>query len=141
MLRCKGSELRPNQVLTGLNELCPARESSVADVGIILNGHRFKVGNIMDAWLQCEIGQGQFSFERAVQGRRADGREFSLFAPEESVKSQQSTSSATRFVPGRVRVRVVDRLGERAVVRLPAEAFEDGYLVTVSTRDLKEAIH
>ncbi|MDZ4684569.1 MAG: hypothetical protein SH850_05720 [Planctomycetaceae bacterium] len=95
----------------------------------------------MDAWLQCEIGQGQFSFERAVQGRRADGREFSLFAPEESVKSQQSTSSATRFVPGRVRVRVVDRLGERAVVRLPAEAFEDGYLVTVSTRDLKEAIH
>jgi hypothetical protein len=57
---------------------------------------------------------------------------FSLFAPKEVVSAPVGASEGV----GAIRVAVVDRRGGLALVRLPAQTFENGHHVTVSESEL-----
>jgi hypothetical protein len=85
----------------------------------------------MDAWLQCEVGKGQFPNEFAVQGRKADGKKFSAFVPDEFVKCEHSPVG-WEFVPGKIKVKSLETKNDKTLVQLPREAFEDGYYISVS---------
>ncbi len=78
-------------------------------------------------WLPCSVSPGQFPSEYAVSGTQYNGKGFSLFAPREMVRSVAPAAD------GWVQVQVVDRKGDLALVRLPAESFENGQYVTVQT--------
>ena len=83
-------------------------------------------------WLTCSISPGQFPTEYAVAGTQHNGVPFSLFAPKEAVSAPPGGVEGSGFV----RVEVVDRRDGLALVRLPAQTFENGYHVTVSEAEL-----
>lgn len=83
-------------------------------------------------WLSCTVSPGQFPTEFAVSGRQFNGKSFSLFAPRESVHPPVAGDDG----PGTVMVEVVERKGELALVKLPAQTFENGSLVTVKAIEL-----
>ncbi len=85
-------------------------------------------------WLPCSVSPGQFPTEYAVSGMQYNGKGFSLFAPQETVVPPPSGEGE-----GLVQVEVVDRRGELALVRLPAQSFENGQHVTVSGKTLQAA--
>ena len=83
-------------------------------------------------WLACSVSQGQFPTEYAIAGTQHDGSPFSLFAPKETVSAPVGANEG----PGAVRVVVIDRRDGLALVRLPAQTFENGHHVTVSEAEL-----
>lgn len=90
----------------------------------------------MDAWLNCEIGPGQFPGEVSARGVSSDGNRFSLFVDEERVRVPSPVKNTS--MPGRIRVRVVASDASQRLVRLPAESFEMGLFVTVQAAQLQE---
>jgi hypothetical protein len=76
-------------------------------------------------WLPCSVSRGQFPSEYAVAGTQFNGKGFSLFAPREVVQS------VTPAGDGWMQVDVVDRKGDLALIRLPAQTFENGQYITV----------
>jgi hypothetical protein len=86
----------------------------------------------MDAYLMCSADNGQFPDEFSLKGNTASGEAFSLFAPKEYVKPDPSGEAGS----ARVRVSVLERDGERALVRLPAQTLENGATVIVSNDQL-----
>jgi hypothetical protein len=85
-------------------------------------------------WLPCLVSPGQFPNEYAVSGTQHNGKGFSLFAPREAV-----VAPAAGEGEGLLRVEVADRRGDLALVRLPAQTFENGQHVTVDARTLQPA--
>lgn len=83
-------------------------------------------------WLACSISPGQFPTEFAVAGTQYNGVPFSLFAPKDAVSAPDGATEGW----GAVRVTVIDRRGGLALVRLPAQTFENGHHVTVSESEL-----
>jgi hypothetical protein len=83
-------------------------------------------------WLMCSISPGQFPTEYAVSGTQYNGAPFSLFASGESVVPPVGAIEGL----GAVRVQVIDRRDGLALVRLPAQTFENGHHVTVSESEL-----
>ena len=93
-------------------------------------------GSFMESWLTCRVGLGQFSSEFSVEAERHDGSRFSLFAPIEDVEVER-TPNADESLPGLLQVNVMRKDSDRVLVRLPREAFEAGYYVTVRPSDLQ----
>ena len=83
----------------------------------------------MTAWLRCRVTEGMLPQEFAVVTSTSDGQEVSLFAPSEYVQRER----------GLLRVTVVERLRDRAMIYLPASPFEvPSRTVTVSSGQLVE---
>jgi hypothetical protein len=89
----------------------------------------------MEMWLPCSVSAGQFPTEVAVSGTQHNGKPFSLFAPNEMVSATAEPSK------GLLRVELVDRKGGLALVRLPAQTFENGQFVTVNADELQPGTH
>ena len=85
-------------------------------------------------WLPCSVSYGQFPNEYAVAGTQYNEKGFSLFAPKETVSAPNSGEGE-----GLIEVEVVDRRGELALVRLPAQTFENGQHVTVNATTLQSS--
>jgi hypothetical protein len=86
-------------------------------------------------WLPVSVSPGQFPNEYAVSGTQHGGKGFSLFAPNEKVAAPASGEGE-----GLMQVEVIDRRGDLALVRLPAESFETASRhVTVDARTLQTA--
>lgn len=83
-----------------------------------------------EGWLDCRVSPGQFSVEYAVCGTLYNGGGFSLFAPCEDVECE-GTPSWDEPLTGRLRVKILNQKDEKQLVRLPREALENGYFVTV----------
>lgn len=79
----------------------------------------------MDTWLECSISAGQFSNEHAVTVETESGP-VSLFAGNADV--DEST--------GRIRVKVVDKRNDKALVFLPKPPLEHGQHITVNIGQL-----
>ena len=90
----------------------------------------------METWLKCKVSPGQFSVEYAVQARDFQGKGFSLFAPTETIEVGQEPSHDSS-VSGFMHVEIISDEGDRTLIRLPREAFELGYYVTVSPDQLE----
>lgn len=90
----------------------------------------------MEYWLKCRVSPGQFSVEYAIQGVAFDGTRFSLFAPQESVETE-SEPTGSEPVQGVLKVDVVQSENGKTLIRLPREAFEAGYFVTVGSANLE----
>ena len=86
--------------------------------------------------IPCEVGVGQFGSEFAISGKSADGSAFSLFAPEDYVDWDEAPTE-TRTVGGWLRVLVVEKQGNRVLVRLPRQAMENGEFITVREDQLE----
>lgn len=85
----------------------------------------------MDTFLRCKISRGQFSREVAVRGATFDGTGYSLFAEKDDVEFDGPLQGFEE-VDGWMRVEVLQEERGLALVRLPAEAFENGYFLTVN---------
>ena len=85
-----------------------------------------------EGWIDCTVSPGQFSVEYAVCGTLYNGGGFSLFAPREDVECE-GTPSWDEPLTGRLRVKLLQEKDEKQLVRLPREALENGYVVTVKT--------
>jgi hypothetical protein len=88
----------------------------------------------MDAWLECEVSAGQFSTEAAVRGKNYNGKEFSLFAPIDDVRSHKELGR--EWEPGVVRIDVLDTRNGYHLVYLPSETFGSSQTVTVRASQL-----
>jgi hypothetical protein len=86
----------------------------------------------MSTWLKCRVSAGQFPNEYAVSGEQYNGLPYSLFAPSESVVAPEIGEGE-----GQIRVEILDKKAHLALVRLPAETFENGQLITVSAAELQ----
>ena len=92
----------------------------------------------MENWLRCKIRRGQFSGEYVVQGDTVDGQGFSLFAEPSDVRIDACREvGQDETTGGWIRVEVVDRQDGIVLVRLPSEALERGYFVSVRASDVK----
>jgi hypothetical protein len=85
-------------------------------------------------WLNCSISPGQFPSEYAISGVQHNGKPFSLFAPLDRVFVSEADEN-----DGAIQVELLDRKGDLALVRLPAETFENGQHVTVRWSELRAA--
>ncbi|MBY0455844.1 MAG: hypothetical protein K2V38_00755 [Gemmataceae bacterium] len=83
-------------------------------------------------WLSCSVSPGQFPTEFAISGTQFNGNPFSLFAPALAVSAPAGAVEGA----GLVEVAVIDRSDGLALVRLPAQTFENGHHVTVRETDL-----
>ena len=90
----------------------------------------------MERWLRCRVYPGQFSVEYAVVVRQLDGREVSLFVPQELVECPQPPSF-DRPVAGWIRVQLIKQQGNEAFLYLPRSTLENGQYVTVETDQLE----
>lgn len=79
----------------------------------------------MGAWLECGISAGQFSNERAIVVE-TEGGPISLFVENADVDELAS----------RIRVKVVDKRDDKALVFLPKPPLEHGQHVTVNIGQL-----
>ncbi len=88
----------------------------------------------METCLRCTVAPGQFTGEYAVSATQSNGDGFSLFVDEDLVDWEP------RQVDGRgegwLRVEVVDRRGDQALIRLPGPSLEGGQFVTVRSDQL-----
>ena len=89
----------------------------------------------METWLKCEVAPGQFTGEYAAIGHQFDGKQFSLFVPEEYVDFDELPAEGGR-VPARLLVEVWQQ-GELIVIRLPRQTLENGQFVTVRADQLE----
>jgi len=86
----------------------------------------------MEHWLHCTISRGAFTGEYIVAGETSDGRGFSLFAEGKHLKAETALpSDRDRKVDGWIRVELIEVRDGLALVRLPHEALERGYFITV----------
>src|SRR5438132_1391113 len=91
----------------------------------------------MQYWLRSTISRGQFSGEFAAQGETVDGKGFSLFAEADDVKLDKPLSAGRDAkVDGWLRVDVVDQGDGQMLVKLPSQALERGYFITVPARNV-----
>jgi hypothetical protein len=88
----------------------------------------------MYLWLASAVSPGQFPTEFAVGGTQHNGKPFSLFAPAEAVQAPPDGEGR-----GLVRVELIERKGDLALVRLPAPTLENGQYVTVQASELQPA--
>ena len=92
----------------------------------------------MTTFLTCNVSSGQFRDEYAVKAQAQNG-EFSLFAPESCVKIREGDAvCAGQEKPGLLAVKLLESDESRALVELPAQAFENGNAVTVARSQIKE---
>lgn len=89
----------------------------------------------MTCWLKCRIAPGQFSNEFSVVAKSFDGNEFSLFAQRESVDVSRE-EFRDQPIEGKLRVELLRREGNNALIRLPHESFEAGLWPTVAIADI-----
>lgn len=92
----------------------------------------------MELWLKCEVSEGQFSIEFAVAARQASGQGFSLFVPREYVVTDKEPGGG-EMVPGWIKVELLEKGADRAVVLLPREPFEWSRGVTVRLDQLSRS--
>ncbi len=88
----------------------------------------------MESGLRCDVAPGQFTGEYAVSATQSNGEGFSLFVDEELVDRDQPGSDGRS--EGRLRVEVIDRRGDQALIKLPAPSLEGGQFVTVRSDQL-----
>jgi hypothetical protein len=81
-------------------------------------------------WLNCFASVGQFSNEYAVWGSDFAGKDFSLFAPNQRVRCDEPPTR-DKDVPAQLEVTVLEAREGLALVRLPAQTFENGSTITV----------
>ncbi len=91
----------------------------------------------METFLNCQISPGLFDGEVAVRGATADGREFSLFVPDDFVECEGSVADGGH-ADGWLRVQVLATQGPLTLVRLPGQAFERGQTITVRDSQIQE---
>ncbi len=84
-------------------------------------------------WLPCSVSPGQFPNEYAISGAQYNGKPFSLFAPQETVRLTADAGD------GFLQVDILDRKGDLVLVRLPAQTFENGQYITVQAVQLRSA--
>jgi len=70
--------------------------------------------NVMESWLRCSVRQGQFPGEYAVAFATSNGQGVSMFASGEFVQPEENL----------LRVEVLDRSQDAALIYLPARPFE-----------------
>jgi hypothetical protein len=93
----------------------------------------------MENWLRCKLYPGQFEGEFGVDGLQHDGTAFSLFAPKTSIKvDDQPTGDKDTL--GWVKVQVLDRRDDLALVKLPRQTFQNGHFVTVKVSELERPL-
>jgi len=114
---------------------------SYADKGIRFwvsgSGARLNAkGKAMEYWLRCTVYPGQFSVEFAVVVRQSDGSQVSLFVPHEFVDCAGIPASNSP-VPGRLRVALIDKRENLALVHLPRPTLENGQDITVEANQLE----
>jgi hypothetical protein len=80
--------------------------------------------------LRCKVGPGQFTGEYAVSGEQSNGRSFSLFVDDYLADCDNGTGY------GWLRVEVINRKGDDALIKLPALSLEGGQFVTVKSAQL-----
>jgi hypothetical protein len=91
----------------------------------------------MDAWLSCEVSEGQFPNEAAVRVRDHRDETSELFVPREYVKIA-SGRIANRWAKGEVQVEVLERGHDLALVHLPGQTFGNGQILTVPSARLSK---
>jgi len=92
-------------------------------------------GIVMESCLRCAVAPGQFTGEYAVSATQSNGEGFSLFVDEKLVDREQPQGAEGRG-EGWLRVEVIDRRGDQALIKLPAEPLEVGQFVTVKANQL-----
>jgi len=81
----------------------------------------------MTSWLKCEVKNGMMPGEFAIVMNISGGRQISLFAAENFVRTN----------PGRLLVTVMEKKRDEALVYLPSNPFEiSSRTVTVPAREL-----
>lgn len=90
----------------------------------------------MEHWLPCRVYPGQFSVEFAVVIRQSDGREVSLFVPQDLVDCTQAPSF-DHPTPGWIQVEPMQQQGKLTLVYLPRSTLENGQYITVPTDQLE----
>ena len=90
----------------------------------------------MDHWLRCHVYPGQFSVEYAVSVRQADGSDVSLFVPQDFIDSD-GVPAADRPSPGWIRVSLIQKQGELALICLPRQTLENGSYITIPADQLE----
>lgn len=78
-------------------------------------------------WLYCKISEGMFPTERSVVGEWHNGKKFSLFAPEEAVRTVEGHDEFN----GAIKVEVCETTDGLILVKLPAQTFENGQFAFV----------
>jgi hypothetical protein len=86
------------------------------------------------AWLRCRVTPGMFDHELGVEGRQSDGSVWSLFAPKEAVDAGGQPLEGG--AQGWIRVEVLTRQGDRVLVELPGQTFQNGSAITVKADQL-----
>lgn len=89
-----------------------------------------------ETWLRCIITPGQFTGEYAVEGETSSGEGFSLFADEDSIECRAYPTGSER-APAWLRVEVLQKQGNLALVKLPRHTMENGDTLTVFSKELK----
>ena len=89
----------------------------------------------MESCLRCAVAPGQFTGEYAVSATQSNGEGFSLFVDEDLVDWEQPPDPEGRG-EGWLRVDVIDRKGDEALIKLPAQSLEGGQFVTVQADQL-----
>jgi hypothetical protein len=72
--------------------------------------------NKADAWLRCKVAAGMTSGEYSIELETAEGKDVSLFAPEDYVDKNK----------GLLKVNVLEDGSKSCLVYLPSEPFEVG---------------
>jgi hypothetical protein len=90
----------------------------------------------MFAELHCQLYPGQFSSEFAVVVTSFSGREFSLFASRDEVRSAREPGD-DEPVDGWLRVKVLEGDGEHVLVQLPQSTIENGPYLAVRRDKLR----
>jgi len=93
----------------------------------------------METYLRCQIGPGMFSGEVSVRGVAADGEEFSLFASDALIERDASDAWCEQM-EGWLRVEELAREGDRVLIRLPEQTFENGRTITVRDSQLNSSL-
>jgi hypothetical protein len=90
----------------------------------------------MFAEIHCQLYPGQFSSEFAVVVASFSGREFSLFAARDDVRSEGQPSE-DQPVEGWLRVKVLEREGDHVLVQLPQSTIENGPYLAVGHDEIR----
>ncbi len=92
----------------------------------------------MEHWLRCMVRRGQFTGEYVVQGETVDGKGFSLFAEADDIRLDTPSPLGKEVkAAGWLRVELIDQRDGLMLVKLPTEALERGYFITVRAGDVK----
>ena len=92
-------------------------------------------------WLACIVSPGQFSNEYTVKGETFNGQEFALFAPDNFVDCGENEPSWEQPVLGWLQIKVIGKVKNILLVRLPMPPLEGPQTITVQDKkvSLREA--